>query len=111
MTAVMANAAAAAAAAPVVVDPFDGYMDLPPEAQFTKFIELAGPHFNIPAVRDAIVSTVESAGLTLPLSSPEDRTRPNDAYIAADPNTRFLIHFQTHKAIEAAKAASRPTGL
>lgn len=129
MAAVMSNAAAAIAApapvapmppmpqppapaVPVVADPFDGYMDMAPQQQFTKFLELVGPHFNIPSVRDAVVSTVESVGLTLPLSSPGNRAAPNEAYVDADPNTRFLIYFQAHKAIEAAKAAARPsTGL
>ena len=67
------------------------YQNLPIEAQYRTLLELAGPYISNPNVHAAFTSQLSQAGLSLPISHPEDRARPGNGYVALPNERRYGI--------------------
>ena len=67
------------------------YQNLPIEAQYRTLLELAGPYISNPNVHAAFTSQLSQAGLSLPISHPEDRARPGNGYMALPNERRYGI--------------------
>lgn len=88
-------------AQPVVEEPRQSYGSLGVEEQFNKLSQIVVPNYMHATVRDTLVSVLAAYGLQMPISSPEDRSMPGDAYRATSVAARLDIYNKVAAAVAA----------